>query len=59
MRIGKQDIVIKGKKIQAQITIKEKGDRELLKRLTFRTIEGIIIMFTGVWLYSWTPLEKD
>ena len=33
MRIGKQDILIKGKKIEAQITIKEKGDRELLKRL--------------------------
>jgi len=33
MRIGKQDILINGKKIQAHITIKEKGDRELLKRL--------------------------
>src|SRR3989338_7467797 len=33
MRIGKQDILIKGKKIEAEITIKEKGDRELLKRL--------------------------
>src|SRR3989338_2316028 len=33
MRIGKQDILIKGKKIEAEITIKEKSDRELLKSL--------------------------
>ena len=33
MRIGEQDILIKGKKIKAKVTIKEAGDRELLKSL--------------------------
>jgi hypothetical protein len=33
MKIGERDILIKGKKIKAKITIKEVGDRELLKNL--------------------------
>ncbi len=33
MRIGEQDISIKGKKVKAKVTIKEDGDRELLKAL--------------------------
>jgi hypothetical protein len=33
MRIGEQDILIKGRKIKARVTIKEVGDRELLKNL--------------------------
>lgn len=33
MRIGEQTILIKGKKIKARVTIKETGDRELLRKL--------------------------
>ena len=33
MKIGEQDILIKGKKVKAKVTIKETGDRELLKSL--------------------------
>lgn len=35
MKIGAQEILIKGKKIKARVTIKEAGDRELLKSLYF------------------------
>jgi len=35
MRIAEKDILIEGKKVKAKITIKEIGDRELIKKLYF------------------------